>query len=61
MDKADLNLYVVKVRRHYGQNEATSIVYWPVNRAKAEERLAMLVEAYQDPDAYYIEKWESRR
>lgn len=59
--KADLNLYVVKVRRHYGQNEATSVVHGPVNRAKAEERLALLVETYQDPDAYYIENWENRR
>lgn len=60
MDKADLNLYVVKVRRHYGQNEATSVLYGPVNRLKAEERLALLVETYQDPDAYYIEKWEKK-
>lgn len=60
MDKADLNRYVVKVRRHYGQDEATSVLYGPVNRAKAEERLALLVETYQDPDAYYIEKWEKK-
>ena len=61
MSTADRDLYAVKVRRHYGQNEATSVLYGPVNRAKAEERLALLVGAYQDPDAYYIEKWEREK
>lgn len=57
---ADPNLYVVKVRRHYGQNEATSVLYGPENRAKAEERLALLIDTYQDLDAYYIERWEKK-
>lgn len=60
MDKADLNLYAVKVRRHYGQNEATSVVHGPVNRDLAELYLGVLISYYQDPDAYYIEKWEKK-
>lgn len=55
--KADSNLYVVKVRRHYGPQEATSILHGPVSRDFAERYLRVINSCYQDPDAYYIEKW----
>ena len=60
MDKADSNLYVVKVRRHYGPHGTTSILHGPVNRDFAERYLGIIVKYYQDPDAYYIEKWETK-
>lgn len=60
MDKADLNLYVVKVRRYYGARQATSVIHGPTTRVEAEAFRALLVQNFQDPDAYYIEKWEKK-
>lgn len=57
----DLQLYVVKVRRNYAGYEATSVLHGPVSRADAEANLAKLIDTYQDPDAYYLEQWDSTR
>ena len=57
MEKVDPSLYIVKVRRYYGSQEATSILHGPVNRDFAERYLRVINSCYRDPDAYYIEKW----
>lgn len=53
------SLYVVKVRRQYGEHEATSVLRGLLDLSLAEKYLEDLIAMYQDPDAYYIEEWRA--
>lgn len=53
--------YVVKVRRFYGDQEATNVLYGPCEKLLAEDIRDGYVLLYQEPDAYYIEEFDEEK
>lgn len=52
--------YVVKVRRTYGDHEATSVLTMPSTHEEARARLDELNTSYQEPGNLYIEEWAEK-
>lgn len=52
--------YVVKSRRFYDGVEVTSVLSKPTSQETAAVALASLIDGYQGPRNYYIEKWREQ-